>query len=276
MRTLLLTCLAMFAFAANSLLCRVALRTTSIDPATFTAVRLVAGALMLGLIGFGRSGAAPVRGNWGSALALFAYAAGFSYAYRNLTAATGALLLFGAVQATMIGVGALRGERLGGRSLLGLLIAVAGLVALLAPGLSAPPPAAAALMLGAGAAWGIYTRRGRGAGDATQVTAGNFLRAAPMALALAAVELARLRPDPEGMGYGLASGALASGVGYAVWYRVVPALAPVSASVVQLSVPVIASLGGYLLLGEPITLRLVLASVTILGGIGLVIGTRAR
>ena len=180
MRTLLLTAIAMAAFAGNSLLCRLALKHTAIDPASFTAIRLVSGALALWLIVRLRSDrAAAGSGSWGSACALFAYAACFSFAYVELSAATGALLLFGAVQATMIGVGLWRGERLGPVELVGLAIALAGLVGLLLPGLSAPPWGGSLLMLAAGGAWGIYSLRGRGAGDPTQVTAGNFLLAIP-------------------------------------------------------------------------------------------------
>ena len=270
-RLLVLTALAMLAFAGNSLLCRLALKTTSIDPATFTAVRLLAGATMLWPLARARPATAAGRGNWASALALFAYAAGFSFAYVSLSAATGALLLFGAVQATMIGVGIARGERPNARQIAGLALALGGLAGLLLPGLTAPPAGAAALMLGAGIAWGIYSLRGRGAGDPTRVTAGNFLRAAPLGALCALPWLFRGTPDGAGIGYALASGALASGVGYALWYSVVPALRATRAAVVQLCVPVLATLGGAALLGESISLRIVLASAAILGGIALVL-----
>jgi len=275
-RTLLLTALAMIAFAGNSLLCRLALKHTAIDPATFTAVRLLSGAAVLWLLVRLRAPGPAGRGNWPSAAALFLYAAGFSLAYVNLPAATGALILFGAVQATMIGVGIARGERLGGRSLLGLLLALGGLVGLLLPGLSAPPFGAAALMLGAGIAWGVYSLRGQGAGDPTRVTAGNFVRAAPIGI-VAWLLWPGTRPlDPAGVGYAIASGAVASGLGYSIWYSVVPTLKSTRAAVVQLCVPALATLGGFALLGEPITLRIVLASVAILGGIALVIGSAQR
>jgi len=270
-RTITLTSLAMLAFAGNSLLCRVALKHTSIDPASFTAVRLVSGALTLWLVVRARRGTAVGRGNWLSALALFAYAAGFSFAYVSLPAATGALLLFGAVQATMIGHGIWVGERLGRMQLLGLALACGGLVGLLLPGLSAPPLVGSVFMLGAGIAWGIYSLRGKGAGDPTRVTAGNFLRAAPIAAALSLFTLTGARLDPAGIGYAVLSGALASGIGYAIWYTALPALKATHASIVQLSVPVIAALGGIAFLGEALTLRLTLASVAILGGIALVI-----
>jgi drug/metabolite transporter (DMT)-like permease len=271
LRVAALTSLAMVAFASNSLLCRIALKQTSIDAASFTSIRLITGALMLWLIVRITRGAQTGNGNWRSALALFAYAAGFSFAYVNLPAATGALLLFGAVQATMIGHGIWMGERLQKLQMLGLVLALGGLVALLLPGLSAPPLLDSVLMLGAGVAWGIYSLRGKGAGDPTRVTAGNFLRAAPIAAALSLMMYDRIALDSAGFGYAIASGALASGIGYAIWYTALPALKATNAATVQLSVPVIAALGGILFLGESITLLLVIASVAILGGIALVI-----
>lgn len=274
-RPLALTALAMLAFAGNSLLCRAALRDTSIDAASFTTVRLLAGAITLALI-VARRGAQPAQaGSWRSAAALFAYAAGFSFAYISLPAASGALLLFGAVQATMIGHGLWRGERLGSVQWLGLAVAAIGMVGLLPPGLSAPPLGGAVLMVGAGIAWGVYSLRGRGAGDPTEVTAGNFIRAVPMAVAVSLVALPQLSIDGAGIALAVASGALASGVGYAIWYAALPHLQATQAATVQLSVPVIAALGGVLLIGEPLSLRLALASAAILGGIALVIHRRS-
>lgn len=278
-RTFTLSLLAMLAFAANSVLCRMALKETAIDAASFTAIRLVSGALVLWVIVRLRSGVRigtrTDSGNCPSALALFAYAAGFSFAYVSLPTATGALLLFGAVQVTMIGHGIRVGERLQARQICGLVLAFAGLVGMLLPGITAPPLAGALLMLGAGVAWGIYSLRGRGAGDPTQITAGNFLRAAPIALLLA-VSLPGFRTvDPMGMGYAVASGALASGIGYAIWYAALPSLQATTAATVQLGVPVIAAIGGTVLLAEPVTLRLALASIAVLGGIAMVI-VRAR
>lgn len=265
------TALAMVAFAGNSLLCRQALAHTRVDPATFTSIRILSGALTLAMLARSRGGAAVGRGSWGSALALFAYAAGFSFAYVSLPASTGALLLFGAVQATMIGQGLRSGERLRGAQVAGLVVAFAGLVWLLAPGLSAPEPRGAALMIGAGVAWGVYSLRGRGAGDPLRVTAGNFLRAAPFALATSLALAGRASWDPAGAALAAASGALASGVGYAIWYTALGGLGATQAATVQLSVPVLASLGGIALLGEHVTPRLGIASVAILGGIALVI-----
>jgi drug/metabolite transporter (DMT)-like permease len=272
-RTLALTALAMTAFAGNSLLCRIALKHTSLDAASFTSIRLLSGALVLWLVVRRWRSAQSGAGSWPSALALFAYAAGFSFAYISLPTATGALLLFGAVQATMIGYGLYKGERFRRLQLIGLALAFGGIVGLLLPGLSAPPLAGALLMLGAGVAWGVYSLRGKGAGDPTRVTAGNFLRAVPLALALslAMLMLKGASLDAAGVGYAVASGALTSGLGYALWYAVLPALKATTAATVQLSVPVIAALGGIAFLGEPVTLRLALASMAILGGIALVV-----
>ncbi len=274
-RLFAVTALAMLAFAGNSLLCRAALAHTGIDPASFTTLRLASGAITLWLVARLTRGAQTGGGNWPSALALFGYAAGFSFAYVSLPTATGALLLFGAVQATMIGHGLWQGERLLRWQLVGLALALGGLVGLLLPGLSAPPLGGSLLMLGAGVAWGVYSLRGRGAGDPTRVTAGNFLRAAPIALVLSLLAYRSAALDSAGVGYAVASGALASGIGYAIWYTALPALKATSAATVQLSVPVIAALGGVILLGESVTLRLLLASAAILGGIALVIVERA-
>jgi drug/metabolite transporter (DMT)-like permease len=273
-RVVLYTVLAMLAFAGNSLLCRVALRDTGIDAASFTGVRLLSGSLMLWLLAGLRGRRVAGSGSFLSACALFVYAAGFSFAYLGLSAATGALLLFAAVQATMTGVGLWRGERLDARQLAGLVLAAGGLVGLLLPGLSAPPLPASALMLLAGAAWGVYSLRGRGAGDPLQVTAGNFLRTLPVTAVLSLLLWRHATPDVAGTGYAVASGALASGIGYALWYAALPGLRATSAATVQLSVPVLAAAGGIVLLGEPLTLRLVGASAAILGGIALVIVRR--
>jgi drug/metabolite transporter (DMT)-like permease len=270
-RIAVLTSLAMVAFAGNSLLCRIALKHTSIDAASFTTIRLASGALVLWLIVRKRRGAASGGGNWRSAFALFVYAAGFSFAYVSLPAATGALLLFGAVQATMVGHGMWAGERLRGLQHVGLVLALGGLVGLLLPGLAAPPLAGSLLMLGAGVAWGIYSLRGKGGGDPTRVTAGNFLRAVPIAAGLSLLLHDGASLDGAGFWYAVASGALASGIGYAIWYTALPAMKSTHAATVQLSVPVIAAVGGIVFLGEPLSLRLVLASVAILGGIALVI-----
>jgi drug/metabolite transporter (DMT)-like permease len=275
-RIAVLTSLAMFAFAGNSLLCRVALEHTGIDAASFTTIRLISGAMTLWLVVRFRRGNQNGRGNWTSSFALFAYAAGFSFAYVTLPTATGALLLFGAVQATMIGYGLWLGERLHKWQTLGLMLAIGGIVVLLLPGLSAPPLLGAVLMLGAGVAWGLYSVRGKEAGDPTRVTAGNFLRTVPFSLVLSILTFESTALNSAGFGYAVASGALASAIGYVIWYTVVPQLKATSASTVQLSVPVIAALGGAVFLAEPITLRLALASVAILGGIMLVIKAKRQ
>ncbi|MEZ5529632.1 MAG: DMT family transporter [Porticoccaceae bacterium] len=271
LRALSLTALAMVAFAGNSLLCRAALRDTAIDAASFTSLRLLSGALVLWLIVSLRRDHREGQGSWLSGLWLFAYAAAFSFAYLSLTAATGALLLFAAVQVTMIGHGLWAGEWLRPVQWLGVCLAIGGLVGLLLPGVSAPPTLGAGLMVLAGVAWGLYSLRGRRGGDATRVTAGNFRYAVPFALLLSALTVSRFSIDPAGAAYALASGALASGLGYAVWYTALPHLKAASAATVQLSVPVIAAAGGVLLLGEPLGWRLVLASLAVLGGIALVI-----
>jgi drug/metabolite transporter (DMT)-like permease len=273
------TGLAMFAFACNSLLCRLALKSAGIDAASFTTIRLASGAAALWLIASMRRGARTGHGDARSAQALFVYAAGFSFAYVSLPASTGALLLFGAVQATMIGHGLRAGERLRGWQVVGLVLALGGLVGLLAPGLTAPPLQGSMLMLIAGVAWGIYSLRGKAQGDPLQVTARNFALAVPMAFALSVV-LFVLQKDASlseaGILYAMLSGAVASGLGYAVWYSVLPALRSTQAATVQLSVPVLAAAGGVLVLGEHVTPRLLLASVSILGGIALVILERRR
>ena len=275
-RTALLTVIALMAFAGNSLLCRLALTRTRIDAASFTTIRIASGALVLLLLVQLRPGRKHAGGSWPSALALILYAAGFSFAYVRLTAGTGALLLFGAVQATMITVGVLRGERLSALQSGGLLLAYAGLIDLVLPGISAPPLVSAVLMLAAGAAWGVYSLRGKGAGDPTAVTAGNFVRAVPLAILVSVLAGSYRSVDSAGAGYAVASGALASGLGYAVWYTALHDLRATTAATVQLSVPVIAAAGGVLLLREPLTSRLLIAAACILGGVALVVRTRAR
>jgi drug/metabolite transporter (DMT)-like permease len=266
-----LTLFAMIAFAGNSLLCRLALKHTGIDAASFTSIRIMSGALALWLIVRMRGGIHSAASSWPSALALFAYAAGFSFAYVSLPAAAGALLLFGAVQTTMISYGLWAGERLRRRQVAGLLCAFGGLVGLLLPGLSAPPLLGSVLMLGAGVSWGIYSLRGKGAGDPIGVTAGNFLRAVSFAAGLSVAMLPWSSLDGSGIGYAILSGALTSGVGYAIWYTALRGLNATRAATVQLCVPVIAAVGGIVFLGETITLRLLIASTAILGGVALVI-----
>ena len=279
---MMLVVLAMIAFAANSLLCRAALKTTAIDAGSFTTIRLVSGAVALWLLvslrrkGAGREGLLR-EGTWLSALALFAYAAGFSFAYIRLPTAVGALILFCTVQVTMIGYGLWRGERLRPLQLAGLALALGGLVVLLLPGLSAPPVDAAALMVVAGIAWGIYSLQGKRFRNPTRATAGNFLRAVPFTVVLSLLLRSAISLDPLGIVYAIASGAVMSGMGYAIWYAALPGLTATIAASVQLSVPVIAALGGIIFLSETMSLRLFLCSLAILGGIVLVIaGRRAK
>lgn len=273
-RTLLLTALAMLAFAGNSLLCRLALRETEIDAASFTAVRLTSGALMLAVLLRLRSVSRPMAGSWPGALALFTYAAAFSFAYLHLDTGVGALLLFGAVQLSMLLWGLWRGERLPALATFGTLLAGGGLLFLLLPGASAPPLSAALLMLLAGSAWGAYSLLGRGQGDPLAVTAGNFLRATALGLLLAVPLFAQLQSDAAGLFYAVLSGALTSGIGYAIWYSALPGLRASQAATVQLSVPILAALAGSLVLGEALSFRLMLSAVAVLGGIALVLGSR--
>jgi drug/metabolite transporter (DMT)-like permease len=295
-RILILTLLAMIAFASNSLLCRAALTKSSIDPASFTFLRIFSGAVALWLIMSIRKKMVADRttsplvetfcnsslivrylslryGNWISAVALFAYAAGFSFAYTSLSAGTGALLLFGAVQATMILRGLHRGERLNTIQIVGFIVAVTGLVVLVFPGLSAPPLIGSILMLGAGLAWGIYSLRGKGEQNPAGVTTGNFARAVPFAAALSIIFLPWTNYSLAGITYAIISGVVTSGLGYVIWYSALSGLKTASAAIVQLSVPVLAATGGILLLGEPITLRYLLASIAVLSGIALVVAT---
>lgn len=270
-RLFLLTALAMIAFAGNSLLCRAALKETGIDAASFTFIRIFSGAVTLWLIVRLRRMNWKKSGNWLSAIALFVYAAAFSFAYHTLSAGTGALLLFGAVQATMILWGLRKGERLRALQWLGLAMALGGLVALVLPGLSAPPLSGSILMLAAGVAWGVYSLRGKGEPNPAAATAGNFIRAVPLAASLGLVFFPTARLDPAGAGYAIVSGAIASGCGYVIWYTALASLKAASAATVQLSVPVLAAAGGILLLGEPVTIRFVCASIAVLGGIALVV-----
>lgn len=270
-RVTILTSVALIAFAANSILTRAAFTATSIDPLSFTAVRIVSGAMMLGLIVRAQPTLPEGRGSWGSALALSAYAIAFSVAYLSLTAATGALLLFGAVQVIMVSWHLYLGNRLTRRQWSGLALALAGLIWLLLPGLSAPAPVPAALMILAGVAWGIYTLRAKGGGDPTRVTASNFLLASLPTLIVAMAFVPGASVDLPGLLLAVASGAAASGLGYAVWYAALKHIRTSTAAVAQLNVPVITAVAGVAVLAEPLTPRLAVAGVAVLGGIALVV-----
>ncbi|WP_341783174.1 DMT family transporter [Pseudomonas putida] len=267
---------SLVAFAANSVFCRLALKDGSIDPVSFTMVRLASGALFLLLLIRLRSPVHTMGGSWWGGLALFLYAFLFSAAYLQLGAGVGALLLFGAVQITMFGFAWYRGEHITVRMLLGMLIAFAGLLVLLLPGVSAPPLASALLMALSGVAWGVYTLLGKGSPRPLADTAGNFARSLPCLVLLLPMLLLGAGPHltPLGLLYALGSGVLASGAGYAVWYGVVRQISAQQAATLQLSVPVIAALGGVALIGEPVSLRLLIACVVVLGGIALALAPR--
>jgi len=273
---LALTAIAMLAFAANSLLCRLALGQGLIDAASFATVRVVAGAVMLALILLprwrARGRCAP---DWRAAVMLFLYMAGFSFAYATLSAGTGALILFSAVQLTMFVVALRGGEHFPMLSWLGLAIAVAGLVYLVSPGLTAPDPLGAALMTIAGIAWGVYSLQGRAAADPLESTANNFVCAVPMVIAVSLFFINEFRVSAAGLALAVTSGAVTSGLGYVAWYAALRRLPRTRAATVQLSVPVIAAVGGVALLAEPITVRLLIASTATLGGVWIVLAQRS-
>ena len=275
--TAFLTAVAMLAFAANSLLCRMALGAGLVDAASFTSMRVLSGALMLGLILLPQ---ASVSGrpaiDWRAVASLFGYMIFFSFAYLTLSAGTGALILFGAVQLTMFTVGLRSGEHFPAASWAGLVVAVAGLVFLVSPGVTAPDPLGAVLMALAGIAWGAYSLFGRNAALPMQTTAWNFLLSVPFALLASFAFAGNFHVTPGGAMLAAASGAIASGLGYYVWYSALRGLTATRAATVQLSVPVIAAVGGILFLGEDVTARLVIASLATLGGIAIVLGQRAR
>ena len=270
MRTPLLTTLALVGFAANSILCRGALGGLRIDAASFSSVRLASGAITLAILHAFMAGSVKrPSGSWGSALLLLLYAVPFSFAYNTLGTATGALILFGAVQATMLIAALVTGERPHRLQWLGLVVAAVGLVYLMLPGLEAPEPVGSVLMALAGVAWGFYSLRGRGSDDPLADTAGNFIRSVPMVALVSLASLSDIHISPTGGTLAVASGALASGVGYSIWYAALRGLTATMAATVQLSVPIIAAVGGVLFMAEGITERLVLSSVLILGGVGM-------
>jgi drug/metabolite transporter (DMT)-like permease len=278
--TLSLVILALIAFAANSILCRLALGAELIDPVSFTSIRILAGAATLLLVSLRASGPSSNRSDasektsWTGAVMLYSYAIGFSLAYQHLTAASGALILFGCVQFTMMLSAVRSGETLDAKSWIGFALAVLGLVYLLAPGAEAPNLLGAALMALAGIAWGIYSLLGRGASQPIQMTQRNFLRASAPAILASLVALPMFEVETLGVVYAVLSGSVTSGLGYVLWYQCLPRITASQASIVQLAVPVIASLGGVLLLGEPVGLRLIVASCLILGGIAIAIWRR--
>ena len=274
--TLILTAAAMIAFAANSVLCRLALGAGLIDAASFATVRTISGALMLAGILLARRRAVTAKPDWRSVLALYLYMVFFAFAYLSLSAGTGALVLFGAVQLTMFTVALRSGEHFSAVSWAGLALAIAGLVYLVSPGLTAPDPLGAALMTIAGIAWGGYSLVGRSAADPAEATAHNFIYAVPLVAVTSLVFIGDFYVTAAGATYAVASGAVASAIGYAIWYTALRGLTGTGAATVQLSVPVIAAIGGVLLLSEAVTVRLVIASAATLGGVALVLTQRNR
>jgi len=271
----LLTTLAMVAFASNSILCRMALGSGAIDAASFTSIRLLSGAAMLAVILVTRNrGFKKEKINFFSAAMLFVYAICFSFSYIELSAGTGALILFGAVQLTMVLYGLTNGERIGKPAWTGIVAAFGGLVYLLLPSVSAPPLLSALLMILAGIAWGIYTLRGKNSDHPLSATGWNFIGTVPLVLFTSLLFHSDVHLTSSGIVLATASGALASSIGYVIWYSALPHLTPTNAATVQLSAPVLAAFGGVLLLGEPITLRLLIASLVVLGGIYLTIRVR--
>ena len=274
--TVFLTVVAMVAFAANSVLCRLALGAGLIDAASFATVRTISGAVLLAAILLLRQKKVAARPDWRSVVALYLYMVFFAFAYLSLSAGTGALILFGAVQLTMFTVALRSGEQFPMISWAGLVLAIAGLVYLVSPGLTAPDPLGAALMTIAGISWGAYSLVGRSAKDPVEATAHNFLYAVPLVVATSLVFIGDFAITATGAAYAVVSGAVASGVGYVIWYAALRGLTGTGAATVQLSVPVIAAIGGVILLSEAVTLRLVVASAATLGGVALVLAQRNR
>jgi len=275
-RTLALTGATMLAFAANPLLCRMAMGSAEIDPASFATVRVTSGALVLGVIMLPRwfaRGRTPT--DWRSVATLFAYMILFAFAYLSLSVGTGALILFGAVLLTMFAVGLVKGERFSSWAWVGLIVACLGLVYLVAPGVTSPDPLGATLMAGAGVAWGFYSLLGRDVADPLADTANNFLFSVPLAMVVSLLFAADMHASWRGVSLAVASGAIASGLGYAVWYAALAGLTATRAATVQLSVPVIAAFGGVVFLSEQVSLRLLVSSAAVLGGIALVLAQRS-
>jgi len=275
MRTVVLTAAALVAFAGNSVLCRLALGEGAIDAASFSLVRLASGAAVLLIVCRGRTGTRGTT-SWTPALVLLLYALPFSYAYDLVTTGAGALLLFGSVQVTMLLAAWRSGERLGRWQWIGVALAAAGLVALVRPGLAAPPPLGAALMAMAGVAWGLYSLEGRQAGDPVARNAAAFLYATPLALLAGLVALPWLHVSATGVLLAAASGSVTSGLGYVAWYAALPGLTATRASLVQLLVPVLAAAGGLVALGEPVTRRLVVSAAVVAAGLVLALVDRTR
>jgi drug/metabolite transporter (DMT)-like permease len=277
MRTISFTALALVAFAANSVLCRIALRHATIDAATFSTIRLTAGAATLLLISTRtQRGVSPGKRSWISAGMLFLYAVPFSFAYTRLSTGTGALILFGCVQMTMMIAALVSGERPHPLQWLGLTLALAGLVYLVLPGLEAPSLTGATLMAIAGVSWGVYSLRGRSAVNPLEQTTNNFVRTVPLVFAVSLLARSQFHVERQGILLAIASGALASALGYVVWYEALRGLTATRAAAVQLLVPILAALGGVIFLAEAISARLLLSAVMVLGGISLTLIGREK
>lgn len=279
LEVLFLSALTLIAFAGNSVLCRLALEGGSIDPYSFTTLRVLGAVMTLVPLSCSirsTAGTGWAHGSWRSGLALYAYAATFSLAYISLSSGTGALILFGAVQITMLMAAHGHGERMLATQWAGFAVAIAGVIYLVSPGISAPNPMGALLMLISGVAWGLYSIAGKVTPFPTLTTSGNFLRAAPFALASSVFALPHMQVSSQGAALALLSGSITSGLGYVIWYRTLPKLSTTQASIAQLLVPLLATLGGVVFIGETFTRRLAIASVMVLGGIAWSITRKTR
>lgn len=274
--TIALSVTTLIAFASNSVLCRLALAQGAIDPTSFTSLRILSGAATLWVISAILRRTSRPKGSWISSSMLALYAFAFSYAYVSLSAGTGALILMGVVQATMIVGGIHAGERLNLVQWLGLLLALGGTVYLVSPGLTAPPLLGSILMVLAGLAWGVYSLRGRGSDDPIAATTDNFIKAVPIALGMSLIQIGGVTWTNQGVLLAILSGSITSGIGYVLWYAALRGLTATRAGVVQLAVPVIAAIGGVVFLSEVIATRLVIASLAVLGGVGLAVAGRFR
>ncbi len=248
----------------------------SIDPASFTTLRIVSGAATLWIVSALLRRRSRPSGSWISAAMLALYALGFSYAYVRLSTGTGALILMGSVQATMIVAGIRAGERLVPKQWLGLLLALGGTTYLVFPGIAAPPVVGSLLMATAGLAWGVYSLRGRGSNDPITATTDNFIRAVPIVVVFGLVQLNEAGWSTYGLLLAIVSGSLTSGIGYVLWYTALRGLTATRAAIVQLAVPILAAAGGVLLLSESVTPRLVIASIAVVAGVGFAVTGRPR
>jgi len=276
MRIIALTVIAMIAFAANSVLARLAFATAGAEPLSYTGIRLAAGAATLAVLLALRRRNVRLGGSWSGVAALFGYAILFSIAYILLGAGTGALILFASVQIGMLGWAVYRGDRPGLIEWLGFVVAFGGLVYLLSPGVVAPNPLGALLMLVAGLCWAAYTLIGRASTSPLDDTAGNFMRSSPLAVVMVVAGALTYGVSLAAVIYAIVSGALASGLGYAVWYTALPSLSRTRAAIVQLTVPAIAGAGGVLFIGEALSPRLVIATIAIIGGVALAVISSSR